>query len=194
VAGVIYLTFDDGPVPETTERVLEELAQRGVPATFFQEGRRVQERPDLALRARESGHLIGNHAWSHPDLRTVSDAELERQLRDTSSVIEQAVGVAPRVFRPPYGGLGDGESKARIVNQALALGMHTVVWTVDTYDYTDPGVDVVVRNAVTNAHAEAVILMHDKLPVTAAAIGQVVDELTETGYTFDVLPTDRHHC
>jgi peptidoglycan/xylan/chitin deacetylase (PgdA/CDA1 family) len=191
---VVYLTFDDGPVAETTERVLEELGERGVQATFFQEGRRVEERPDLALRTYQAGHLIGNHAWSHPDLRTLGDAELETQLRDTSSVIERAVGAAPRVFRPPFGELGEGESKTRIVGQALALGMHTVLWTVDTYDYTDPGVDGVVRNAVTNAHPEAVILMHDKLQVTAAAIGQVVDELKAMGYTFDVLPADRHFC
>jgi peptidoglycan/xylan/chitin deacetylase (PgdA/CDA1 family) len=187
----LYLTFDDGPSPEITGRVLAELAARRAHATFFQEGRRVEQLPEVTRAVRDGGHLVGNHTWRHPNLTQLDDAELEEELRRTSEVIEDACGVRPRVFRPPYGEMGDSlDAKRRVVRHAARLGMKTVRWHVASRDYQHVGVQGIVQNVVTQARPHAVVLLHDVLPDTAEAVGPILDQLGASGFSFELLPDE----
>lgn len=101
----IYLTFDDGPTPGVTDVVLDLLAEGGHRASFFCVGAQVESYPELARRIVAEGHSIGNHTYTHRDAWKVSlSAYLDEVIR-TDQIIEQTVGVAPRLFRPPYGKL-----------------------------------------------------------------------------------------
>ena len=98
----VALTFDDGPVPETAE-VVDVLAERGVRATFFVIGQQAKRYPEVLQRATRAGDEIGNHSWSHINLRSADAATVAKQLDRTSDVIEAATGVRPATMRPPYG-------------------------------------------------------------------------------------------
>ncbi len=152
--GAPRLTFDDGP-GEDTEALLDVLARHGVTATFFLVGERVARHQGVLARLVREGHAIGNHSWDHPDLRTLPlDAVCEQLLR-TSDVIEDASGVRPSVFRPPY-----GYTSVPIEATAESLEMRTMLWDVDTADYTLPGAEAIAE-AIASAPPGAVVLLHD---------------------------------
>src|SRR5688572_16837939 len=100
--GVVALTFDDGPRPETNA-ILDALKLHRLKATFFLIGLNVRAYPEIARRIVREGHHIGNHTWSHPDLTTMTAAAINQELRWTNSIIAQVTGVTPRFARPPYG-------------------------------------------------------------------------------------------
>jgi peptidoglycan/xylan/chitin deacetylase (PgdA/CDA1 family) len=196
---VVYLTFDDGPRQKFTPVILDELAEHGVRATFFQEGRWVRERPDLTTRAFAEGHAVGNHAWSHPSLPTLSEEQIHAELRQTSEAIATATGQRPTVFRPPYGHIGgDGSiERERSVRVAKNLGMRWFLWTVDSYDYkgdpppTPAEIVTTVTEGVAAAHTRgepAVVLLHDDRENTAAALGPLLSGLRMDGIEFETLP------
>ena len=140
----IHLTFDDGPADSTVE-ILDVLAEHDAKATFFQVGRNVAARPEVTRRAHAEGHALGNHSWSHPNLRTdVDEAGVLRELSDTSDELERVTGVRPALFRPPYGqpwGRDDGTDateRRRVVRaHAASLGMTVLLWHVDTNDWNE---------------------------------------------------------
>jgi peptidoglycan-N-acetylglucosamine deacetylase len=148
------LTFDDGPA-DATEALLDVLARRRVLATFFLIGRRVERHKTLIRRLAADGHAIGNHSWTHPDLRELSREALRAELERTSQAIERVVGVSPALFRPPYG-FWD-EQVEEIAND---LGMRMMLWDVDTADYMCPGVDPIAA-AIEGATSGSIVLMHD---------------------------------
>jgi peptidoglycan-N-acetylglucosamine deacetylase len=189
VTKTIYLTFDDGPHEHVTPQVLAELKARGMAATFFQQGWRVARFPELTRRVKEEGHLVGNHAWTHPNLAMVDDDQLEAELVGTSAMIERACGERPRVFRPPYGNLGESElDRDRVLTWVRALGMRSFHWHLDSYDYTRIPADEIVRNVVDHARPRKVLLLHDNLENTGSAIGAILDELARRRYVSEVLP------
>lgn len=163
------LTFDDGPA-EDTGALLGVLAHHGVRATFFLVGERVSARRDLVARMAAEGHVLGNHSWDHPDLRTLSLESVREQLERTSDAIELAAGVRPEVFRPPF-----GYTSPAIEETALSVGMSTQLWDVDTADYADPGVQEVER-AIASAPAGSVVLLHDG-PGERASTVEAVDRV-----------------
>lgn len=134
----IHLTFDDGPHETLTPAVLELLAVHGAKATFFQEGRHVKAFPELSRRVADEGHVVGNHAWDHPDLKDANPNELKRQLSSTSDLLERVIGRRPTHFRPPYGSpLVDEPAHPmvpKILQCAETLGMQTVLWDVSSLD------------------------------------------------------------
>jgi peptidoglycan-N-acetylglucosamine deacetylase len=126
----VAMTFDDGPHATNTPRLLEMLKQRGIKATFFCVGQCVAEYPEIARRIVDEGHEIANHSWSHPQLSAMSEASVRDQLEKTHQAIKQATGVAPKVFRPPYGAF-----TLRQRNWANAVyGYKIVLWDVDPLD------------------------------------------------------------
>lgn len=181
----IALTFDDGP-SEYTDELLDLLAQERVPATFFVQGRFVAEYPDEMQRLIDSGHTIANHSWSHPDMATLSQADQARQVGDTSQAVQDAGGPTPRLFRPPYGSYND--TTHDVLGRADEL---SVLWSIDSQDYTQPGVDGIVQNVVPNAHPGAIILMHDgggPREQTIDAVKQIIPALRRQGYRFVTVP------
>ncbi|MGN7455961.1 polysaccharide deacetylase family protein [Paenibacillus pasadenensis] len=151
----IALTFDDGPDPEFTPRVLELLARYGAKATFFLLGMRAAEQPELAARIAAEGHEIGNHTWLHPDLTAEPEETARREIGQAQQLLERLSGRAPVLFRSPYGTYDD-----RLLELAGELGFGFCLWSVDTEDWRLPGADALTER-LSRARPGDVVLMHD---------------------------------
>lgn len=172
----IALTFDDGPHPYYTEQLLDGLNERGVVVTFFVTGEHATLHPDVIKRMQEEGHMIGNHTYSHMQLRSNNRAEFEEELRLTNQVIKDITGEDTLYVRPPYG------SWDKSLEQEL--NMIPVLWTVDPLDWCSDDVACVVRNVTEKVGENDIILLHDYYDSTVTAALKIVDELLEEGYTF----------
>lgn len=134
--GEIALTFDDGPNPAWTPRLLDTLAGHGAHATFFLLGGFAQAQPDLVRRIAAAGHLIGNHSWSHPDLSRTPANAIRDQLQRAGAELEQILGAPVRLFRPPYGG-----RRPAVFRIARELGLLPVLWNAMTSDWSEPSAE-----------------------------------------------------
>jgi peptidoglycan-N-acetylglucosamine deacetylase len=129
--GELALTFDDGPNPAWTPRLLDELAGHGIKATFFLLGSRAEAEPELVRRIAAAGHLIGNHSWSHPNLALASGDRVLQELMRTSALIEDLIGAPVRFFRPPF-----GARRPAVLRIGRQLGMRPVLWNAMTSDWS----------------------------------------------------------
>ncbi len=141
VPGDLALTFDDGPNPACTPRLLDILASHDVHATFFLVGRYAQAEPELVRRIHAAGHLIGNHSWSHPNLAVSAARRVEEELARTRDTLEQITGIPVRFFRPPYGG-----RRPHVLRTARRLGMEPVLWNAMTNDWSEPSHDRIAQS------------------------------------------------
>jgi peptidoglycan-N-acetylglucosamine deacetylase len=137
----LALTYDDGPNPNWTPRLLDVLAEHHVRATFFMVGRFVKAEGDLARRVFEAGHLIGNHSWSHPKLSAASDAQVLEELTRTNDILAQIIGAPIRFFRPPF-----GARRPYVLKLARQLGLVPVTWNAMTSDWSEPSADKIATN------------------------------------------------
>ena len=177
---LLALTFDDGPHPELTPRLLDILRHEGVRATFYVIGRNVQTYPEIARRIVAEGHEIANHSWSHPRLTALSSARLRSELSQTSDVIQRVTGRRPTNMRPPYGAINDR------VRQAIYRdhGLDVIMWSVDPLDWKRPGAEVVRRRMVEGAAPGGILLAHDIHPGTIEAMPGTIKDLKAKGYGF----------
>ncbi len=179
---LVALTFDDGPWPGQTNRILDILKLEGVHATFFMLGGRVKNAPGLAKRVADEGHLIGNHTLSHSLLTKEKPTEVRRQIVSGAATIRSATGVQPVWFRPPYGAInGD------VWKQTRELRLKVALWDVDTRDWSRPGTAKIVTTAEKNAKPGSIILMHDggtDRRQTIAALPTIIRDLKARGYVF----------
>jgi len=132
----LALTFDDGPNPAATPLLLDLLDQYNAKATFFMIGRFVRECPKLAKEIANRGHLIGNHTQTHPNLFWLNKRGIRNELQQCQSALQDVVGVAAKVFRPPY-----GFRNPWVVGTARELGMQTVMWTLLPGDWREKSVE-----------------------------------------------------
>ncbi|MGW4424411.1 polysaccharide deacetylase family protein [Streptosporangium sp. NPDC004631] len=152
----VALTFDDGPHPVHTPRVLDVLRRYRVPATFFCVGLHVQAFPDLVRRIVDEGHLLGNHTWSHPYLPDLSRQEVSRQIGRTGEAIDRAGGGTPVLVRPPYGG-----RSPEVLTWLAEEGLTTVLWDVEPCDWAMGGAAAIAGQVLDQADFGSVILLHD---------------------------------
>ena len=152
---VAALTFDDGPDPETTPRLLDLLARHGAKATFFLVGKRAAKHPGLVARLAAEGHAIGNHSWDHPALSRLPAAAVAEQLRRAAAAIGDA---RPRLMRPPY---GDQSLASHLA--ARRLGLTVVAWTVVGADWADDDGPAIAARLLAGLHPGAILLLHDSL-------------------------------
>jgi peptidoglycan/xylan/chitin deacetylase (PgdA/CDA1 family) len=138
--GELALTFDDGPNPAWTPRLLDLLAEHHVHATFFLLGSRAAAQPDLVRRLVAAGHLIGNHSWSHPNLALTSTPRIREQLTRTSDTLQQITGAPIRFFRPPF-----GARRPAVLRAARQMGLVPVLWNAMTSDWSDPSPEAIVQ-------------------------------------------------
>ena len=181
----IALTFDDGPHPTYTIELLDGLKERGVQATFFVTGEHAQLHPDVIKRMQEEGHLIGNHTYSHVQLRSGNRKIFEEELRKTNGILYEITGQEVLYVRPPYG------SWDRTLEKEL--NMFPVFWTIDPTDWSCLNAETVTRRVVKKAKENAIILLHDYYPTSVEAALMIVDELLAEGYEFvtvDVILTE----
>jgi len=158
----LALTFDDGPNPAWTPRLIEMLAAHRIKATFFLIGRFAEAEPYLTRHIADSGHVIGNHSWSHPNLSLTPTARVYDELSRTKHVLEQITGSAVRYFRPPH-----GARRPVVLQIARDLGMNTVMWNVMTNDWEEPSADLITQRITEKVDAlgrrgrSATIVLHD---------------------------------
>jgi len=174
----VALTFDDGPHPQNTPRLLDILAEHGVRATFFVIGTRVRRYPEIARRIVAEGHELGNHTWQHPLLTEYGDGGVLSEIDRTQEVIWQTVGQVPATFRPPYGAISPRQS--RMLHDQRNLP--SVNWSVDPQDWQRPGASVVARRMVEGARPGAIILAHDIHGATVSAVPEAINGLRARGF------------
>ena len=191
MARVAALTFDDGPNPEATPRILDALAASGTTATFFLLGRHVERWPKLAERVAAEGHVLGNHGWHHRKLHTQGPARVRRDLELGTAAIVGATGVRPAVFRAPH-----GFRAPWVTGIARSLGQRTIGWSLGVWDTALPGAGVIVERTVNGTRPGSILLLHDgdgydpagDRTQTAAAVPMIVAALRERGYRFVGVP------
>lgn len=170
------LTFDDGPSPSNTPRLLEGLSRRGVRATFFLVGSRIEGREDLVRRIRQEGHQIGNHSFGHGDLTDLSAAQALADLDKCSRALEQVLGPGSYWLRPPYGFISQEELRA--------LGTPAICWSVDTEDWKSRNVNSILDIVLRQAGDGDILLLHDCYPTSVTAALEIVDRLQPRGVQF----------
>ncbi|MGW6916950.1 polysaccharide deacetylase family protein [Kitasatospora sp. NPDC054939] len=182
----VALTFDDGPDPVHTPQVLDVLRRHGVPAAFFCIGLHALAHPGLVRRIVDEGHTLGNHTWSHAYLPDLGPDGLRRQLVFTGEALAEAYGGAePELMRPPFGG-----RSPQLLEQVAGFGLTTVLWDVETDDWSLPGAEVIAERVLQQVRPGSVVLMHDgggDRSQTVAALPAVIRGLRERGYRFATL-------
>ena len=182
---LVALTFDDGPWPGQTEKILAILRKQSIHATFFMIGGRARQSPELARRVIAEGHVVGSHSLSHQELTKLGPAGIRKEISGGVSAVAAATGVRPVWFRPPYGAVnGAVRKQARVVKVKVAL------WDIDTLDWTKPGAHMIYRNAVRSTKPGQIVLMHDggaDRSQTIKALPIIIEDLRSKGYTFVTL-------
>jgi peptidoglycan-N-acetylglucosamine deacetylase len=161
---------------EFIPQILKTLDEHKVKATFFFDGSWVKKNPDLAKQIYNKNHEIGNHAYSHPDLKHKSPKETEIELKKTNDVIEETLGVKPIWFAPP-----SGSFKQETITVARDLGMLTILWTADTVDWRNPSTAEMVKRVTSQVENGTMILMHPTRP-TAEGLDSMIRDIQEQGY------------
>lgn len=156
--------------------ILKTLNDHQVKATFFFDGSWVKKNPDLAKMISKEGHEIGNHAYSHPDLKQRTRIQTREEIEKTNNVIEETVGIKPKWFAPPSGSFNQTTVKV-----AHELNMNTILWTVDTVDWKKPSPTEMVRRVVSKVENGSMILMHPTDPV-AKGLGDMITDMKAKGY------------
>jgi peptidoglycan-N-acetylglucosamine deacetylase len=187
----IALTYDDGPNDPHTLRLLEVLAKHGAKTTFFLIGRFVEQRPDIVREIVKAGHVIGNHTFTHPRLIFASPAETRTQLERCTRAMEDAAGLTPVLFRPPYGG-----RRPDTLALARSMGMEPIMWTITGYDWNAPPADQIFRRVSGKIRGGDVVLLHDGNDVamggdrsqTVIATDRLMQRCKGEGYEFVTIP------
>ena len=180
---LIALTFDDGPSVYTLQ-LLDALGKRDAFATFFTAGEAVNVYPTIANRIVAEGHEIACHAYSHPFLATLSADEIRMELTKSRNAIYSATGTVPAILRPPYGNFN-----SQVQSVAMEFDMPLILWNVDTIDWRDRDVEVILGRIINPrgfplVQSGDIILMHDTLSTTVDAAIKIVYKLQEHGFQF----------
>lgn len=172
----VALTYDDGPSAYTPE-LLDILNRYQAKASFFVLGSKVSSQAALLKRMVQSGHDVGNHSWSHPDLSRLGASAIHEQLANTNSAITSATGKTPTLARPPY-----GATSPTVFAQLQSLGLSSIHWSVDTRDWADRNSQIVCNRAVGNTRPGAIILLHDIHKTSVDATPCIIETLQKQGY------------
>ncbi len=182
----LYLTFDNGYENGYTAQILDVLRDKQVPAAFFVTGQYIKQEPELLKRMVNEGHIIGNHSWSHPDMTTISDAQIREELQKVKQAVGDITGQKDMFFlRPPRGIFSD-----RTLSISREEHYYNVFWSVAYMDWlTDQqkGADYAFNKVTQQFHPGAIILLHSVSRDNAEAMGRIIDEARRQGYTFKSL-------
>lgn len=161
---------------EHIPKILETLKENNVKATFFIEGKWAKENAEYVKMIDEQGHIIGNHAYNHPNMARLSYQENLQQINKTNEIIKAIIGKTPAWFAPPSGSYTD-----EVVKAADHMKMETILWTVDTIDWKNPSVSVMLNRVNDNLHGGATILMHPTPPI-AKGLDPLIKNIKAQGY------------
>lgn len=171
---MVALTFDDGPSPKYTEKLLEVLAEYNSVATFFEVGQNAERYPEIIKKEIEAGCELGNHSYSHANLVNISEAEAVKEIEDTNNIFIEITGSPATLIRPPYGSI---KERASLFDQPV------VTWSVDTLDWQSRDADSVMQKIYDEDTLDGkVILMHSLYESSYEATCRLVPYLIENGY------------
>lgn len=173
----VALTFDDGPSGKYTRQLLDGLYDRGVKATFFLCGYRIQEYPDITQRIWDEGHEIGCHGYSHKNMKAMSRRDIAAEIADTQALLPE--GCVPKFLRPPGGCCSDGVRQVAEVQNLAILS-----WSVDPRDWATHDTAAIETAVLKNIQDGDVVLLHDMTVSSVQAALDIVDVLIEDGFEF----------
>jgi len=198
---VVALTYDDGPNPPYTDRILEVLERERVHATFFLVGRAVEAYPDVVRREVRDGDAVGNHSWDHSHLVVLSQAQLVQSIERTDAAIRGAAGVRTHLLRPPF-----GARDWSVMQTAQRLGYTVVMWSAPlARDWEYPPADVIAQRVLAGVGDGSIVVLHDgnrgmlcgaqhinphvcDRSADIAATRFIIEELKRRGYRFVTIP------
>ena len=173
---LVAFTFDDGPIKETTEVLLDGLRLRNVKATFFVLGAQCEEFPDILKKIAEDGHQIGGHGYNHKNLPLLKQKEIEEQINKTNEIIESIIGERPKIFRPAY-----GNYNRKVIKYSE---MPIILWSIDTEDWRVRNAQRIYDRYIDKIKDGDIVLFHDKFPSSVEAALMMIDELKRRGFSF----------
>ncbi|TKT90934.1 polysaccharide deacetylase family protein [Dyadobacter frigoris] len=167
----VAFTFDDGPDPEITPRILAVLKEKGVKATFFVIGEKAEKYPDLLRQIDEEGHIVANHSYSHNHLiGFFSKKRLNQDLTHCNEAIIAALGKSPVFFRPPF-----GVTNPRYANVLKGLKMQSIGWSLRSFDTRAKNKYQLIEKVISNLKRRDIVLLHDNRAVTADALEDLIE-------------------
>ncbi len=172
----IALTFDDGPHPVWTEKLLDGLLERGICATFFVIGKSAEECPELIQRMLAEGNQVGNHTYSHVQLTACSEEEALEEIQKTQDILLQTAAFLPKYIRPPFGSWSEELEEQ--------TNLQSVLWDVDPYDWKIQNTDQIVQRILEQTEDGSIILLHDVYEESVEAALKAADIFLERGYRF----------
>ncbi|MPR36676.1 polysaccharide deacetylase family protein [Salmonirosea aquatica] len=179
----LYLTFDDGPIPEVTETVLETLRDFRAKATFFCIGDNVRKHPELFKKVLAKGHLVGNHTYNHLNGWKTADFDYLANIRQCGELLP----VKTKLFRPPYGRVRRSQAREIMKNNTI------VMWDVLSGDFSqDISPETCLRKTIQYTRPGSILLFHDSLKARRNmdyTVPRVLDHFSNLDYRFEVLPT-----
>jgi peptidoglycan-N-acetylglucosamine deacetylase len=179
----VAITFDDGPVPESTTRILEMLRKEGVKATFFCIGKNVQDHPALAKQIQDEGHLVGNHSYFHGSMFDLqSPRAMMEELKNTNRIVQQVTGKMPRFFRPPY-----GVTNPMLAKAVKQLNLVTTGWSVRSFDTIAKEKTKLYERVTKNLKGGDIILFHDRCELTRQILPDLLAHIRKSGLKVEAL-------
>ncbi|MCB5951323.1 polysaccharide deacetylase family protein [Enterococcus sp. BWT-B8] len=170
----IALTFDDGPNPLTTPKLLDILREKNVKTTFFMLGENAAKHPEIVRRAVAEGHDVASHSYSHPKLTAIEPKSIKEEVHATDKVLFEITGKLPTTFRPPYGAV-DSQA-AEIIDRPI------IQWSVDSEDWKSKNSKKIIKRVQETSNNYSIILMHDIYSETVEAVPKIIDDLRAEGY------------
>ncbi len=193
-AGRVSLTFDDGPNGEYTLQILDILEKHGVKVAFFFPAKNIERLPEIAVKAKEQGHVIGSHTYDHPHLNNLSLKQVLWQIERTEQVFKDVLDIKPVYFRPPY-----GEYSKSIEDIIYKKGYKLILWDSECcpVDWKSPPIEDIVDIVVNKAGDGSIILLHDGRNTkigeprqnTVDALARIIPILFEKG--FEIVSLDK---
>lgn len=172
----VAITFDDGPHPVYTPRLLDGLKERNVKAMFFLIGENIVGREHIVRRMAEEGHIIGNHTFHHVQLNCLNEEVACQEITSTNELIESIINKPIEFIRPPFGAWSSKKS--------CPVELFTILWNIDPLDWKDQNTDLIVQRVLSEVKDGSVILLHDVYDTSVEAALRIIDVLQAEGYEF----------
>ena len=182
---IVSISFDDGPDGELTSKLLDQLKDIGIPATFFCIGRKIKGNEGLLKRMNSEGHLIGMHSYSHSNwFDLFSPGCMRKELEISSQEVFEATGKKPLLFRPPYGVINP------MLKRALhGSGLHVIGFSNRAWDTSNRNKEIILARIMKNLNPGDIILLHDTVPESIEVINNLAEQTKQAGYR--IVPLDK---
>ncbi|MEG1511726.1 MAG: polysaccharide deacetylase family protein [Bacteroidales bacterium] len=180
---IIAITFDDGPNPVYTPKVLEVLRENNIKALFFCVGSMAKKYPNIVKQIIDEGHIIGNHSYSHSNFFPIfSKNKMKADMEQCSCVLEKITGEKTLLFRPPF-----GVTNPIVASAIKECGFKTVGWSIRSFDTISGPRENVVKRIINKLHNGAIILLHDNRDNSNELLQNLITKTLEKGYKIERL-------